>query len=36
MKVIAHDAKAQDVHKIDRGQEFEDFKKNFLVSVSNG
>jgi hypothetical protein len=36
MKMVAHDAKAQDVNKIDRGQEFEDFKKNFLVSVSNG
>jgi hypothetical protein len=36
MKVIAHDAKAQDVNEIDRGQKFEDFEKNFLVSVSNG
>jgi len=35
MKMVAHDAKAQDVNKINRGQEFEDFEEDLLVSVSN-
>jgi hypothetical protein len=34
--MVAHDAKAQDVHKINRGQEFEDFEEDLFVSVSNG
>jgi hypothetical protein len=34
--MVAHDAKAQDVNKIDRGQEFEDFEEDLFVSVSNG
>jgi hypothetical protein len=34
--MVAHDAKAQDVNKIDRGKEFEDFEEDLFVSVSNG
>jgi hypothetical protein len=34
--MVAHDAKAQDVNEIDRGQKFEDFKEDLFVSVSNG
>ena len=34
--MVAHDAKAQDVNEIDRGQEFEDFEEDLFVSVSNG
>jgi hypothetical protein len=36
MKVVTHDAKAEDIDKIDGCEEFEEFEENFFVCVSNG
>jgi hypothetical protein len=36
MEVVTHDAKAEDIDKIDGCEEFKEFEEDFLIRVRDG